>query len=171
MWRLQSETDYRFTFPSLVYRYIVWLMVPSDDGQFCLYQHLVYVVKLTSKGYISFLHYPSWSSGPWCLANTDTDCSNAQPIMIAMSGTAAMGGHRRRLGGGSMMTRCDGCSHWRFLLAAPPSVARLPLHGRWFRFNFKRPIWLEINMPLWFVNECASAAVAVIANPYTFDDI
>jgi ubiquitin-conjugating enzyme E2 W len=64
------------------------------------------------------------------MANTDTDCSNAQPIMIAMSGTAAMGGHRRRLGGGSMMTRCDGCSRWRFLLAAPPSVARLPLHGR-----------------------------------------
>ena len=100
----------RLTVPSLVYRYIVWFMVPSNDSQFCLYQHLVYVVKLASKGYIFFQHYPSWSSGPCYLANTDTDCSNAQPIMIAMSGTAATVGPRRRLGGGSMTTRCDGCS-------------------------------------------------------------
>ena len=31
-------------------------MVPSNDGQFCLYQHLVYVVKLASKGYIFFFY-------------------------------------------------------------------------------------------------------------------
>jgi len=56
--------------------------------------------------YISLLNW-------WILlsdCNTCTDCSNAQPIMIAMSGTVAMGGHRRRPGGGSMMTLCDWCS-------------------------------------------------------------
>ena len=47
---------YLLTVPSLVYRYTVRLMVPSDDCQFCLYQHLVYVVKLASQGYMFYLH-------------------------------------------------------------------------------------------------------------------
>jgi hypothetical protein len=57
---------------------------------------------------------------PCYVTNTHTDCSNAQPIMIAMSGTAATGGHRRRPGGGSMTTLCDWCSNWRFLPGSSP---------------------------------------------------
>lgn len=59
-----------------------------------------------------FSTYPCWISGSCFLTatHTCTDCSNAQPIMIDMSGTVAMEGHRRRPGGGSMTTLCDGCS-------------------------------------------------------------
>ena len=100
-------------------------------------------------------------------------CSNVLPTMIAMSGTAAMGGRRRRPGGGFMMTKCD----WFQLPVGFSSATLLPatlplhgvLHGRWFRHIFKWSIWPQINMRLWFVNECEPVSNPRLINYYTLD--